>query len=174
MAAPKESQKNLIHGLTTEEVTQLSRRSIDAKLRAYCPYSRFRVGATLLLKEGHASLPAATTDLYISGVNVENAAYPVGICAERCALGTAVASGIRYGAFKALAVATNTEPGKPASPCGMCRQFIREFCEPDMPIFMHDKNGDYVVQTLEQLLPMSFGPDALPSPEHLVAMEKES
>lgn len=88
---------------------------------------------------------------YISGVNVENAAYPVGVCAERCALATAAALGMRYGAFKALAVATNTEPGSPASPCGMCRQFIREFCEPHMPVFMHDKNGDFVVMTVEQV-----------------------
>jgi cytidine deaminase len=82
---------------------------------------------------------------------VENAAYPVGTCAERVAMGTAVFAGHRYGAFKALAVATNTEPGSPASPCGMCRQFIREFCEPTMPIIMHDRHGNCVVMTLEQV-----------------------
>lgn len=87
----------------------------------------------------------------MNGANVENAAYPVGTCAERVALGTAVAAGHRFGDFKALAIATNTEPGSVASPCGMCRQFIREFCEPGMPVMLHDKEGNYVVQTLEQV-----------------------
>ena len=82
---------------------------------------------------------------------MENASYPVGTCGERVALATAVTAGYRYGDFKALAVATNTEPGNPASPCGMCRQFIREFCEPDMPIIMIDREGSYVVQTIGQV-----------------------
>jgi cytidine deaminase len=63
----------------------------------------------------------------IRGANVENAAYPVGTCAERTALGTAVVEGARRGDIRALAVATDISP--PASPCGMCRQYIREFCE---------------------------------------------
>lgn len=81
------------------------------------PYSKFRVGASLLLKSGQV----------IRGANVENAAYPVGTCAERTALGTAVVEGARRGDIRALAVATDISP--PASPCGMCRQYIREFCE---------------------------------------------
>lgn len=63
----------------------------------------------------------------VRGANVENAAYPVGTCAERTALGTAVVEGARRGDIRALAVATDISP--PASPCGMCRQYIREFCE---------------------------------------------
>jgi cytidine deaminase len=113
-------------------------------------YSHFKVGATLLVKENATTLSPGSTR-YISGANVENAAYPVGTCAERVAMGTAVFEGHRYGSFKALAVATNTEPGSPASPCGMCRQFIREFCEPNMPIIMHDRLGGQVVMTLEQV-----------------------
>lgn len=81
------------------------------------PYSKFRVGASLLLKSGQI----------VRGANVENAAYPVGTCAERTALGTAVVEGARRGDIRALAVATDISP--PASPCGMCRQYIREFCE---------------------------------------------
>ena len=81
------------------------------------PYSLFRVGASLLLTSGQI----------IRGANVENAAYPVGTCAERTALGTAVVEGARRGDIRALAVATDISP--PASPCGMCRQYIREFCE---------------------------------------------
>ncbi|KAG9662082.1 cytidine deaminase, partial [Aureobasidium melanogenum] len=140
----------LIHGLSTSEVQALSEACIEAKERAYCPYSKFRVGASLLLKSGQI----------VRGANVENAAYPVGTCAERTALGTAVVEGARRGDIRALAVATDISP--PASPCGMCRQYIREFCEPSMPILMYDKDGKSTVLTLEQLLPMSFGPESLP------------
>ena len=95
-------------GLTTGEFGELSRRAVAAKATAYCRYSQFRVGATLLGADGS----------FISGANVENASYPVGTCAERVALGTAVTSGVRD--FRAIAVATDISP--PASPCGMCRQ----------------------------------------------------
>lgn len=116
------------YSLTPEEITALATQSSAAKATAYCPYSRFHVGATLLTSEGQ----------YISGANVENASYPVGTCAERVALGKAVTDlgalaaggggfkewkggkdGVKRG-FKALAVATDISP--PASPCGMCRQ----------------------------------------------------
>ncbi|KAK8205268.1 hypothetical protein M8818_004980 [Zalaria obscura] len=145
----------LIHGLSTTEVQTLSAACIEAKERAYCPYSKFRVGAALLTTGGQV----------VQGANVENAAYPVGTCAERVAIGTAVVQGARRGDIRAIAVATDISP--PASPCGMCRQFIREFCEPSMPIMMYDKEGKYVVMTLEQLLPMSFGPDKLLSTDEL-------
>jgi cytidine deaminase len=99
------------------------------------PYSLFRVGCSILLEDGSI----------VQGANVENAAYPVGTCAERVAIGTAVvqarprtrrrelfsqltaSQGAKKGDFRAIAVATDIAP--PASPCGMCRQFIREFCE---------------------------------------------
>ena len=90
------------------EFNGLFDRSVAAKAKAYCPYSNFRVGATILTEEGE----------YIDGANVENAAYPVGTCAERVAFGKAVTDGHKN--FKALAVATDISP--PASPCGMCRQ----------------------------------------------------
>jgi cytidine deaminase len=99
------------------------------------PYSHFRVGCSILLANG----------TIVVGANVENASYPVGTCAERVALGTAVVQvgppepflcctailtdrqGAKKGDIRAIAVATDISP--PASPCGMCRQFIREFCE---------------------------------------------
>ncbi|KAK7415512.1 hypothetical protein QQX98_005866 [Neonectria punicea] len=154
-------------GVSEAEFGELRRRAAAAKATAYCPYSQFRVGATLLAGDGS----------FISGANVENAAYPVGTCAERVAFGAAVTSGFRD--FRAVAVSTDISP--PASPCGMCRQFIREFCSLDTPIIMFDKNEDYVVLRLKQvsfllcillagnsfdvkLLPMSFGPDQLPRP----------
>ncbi|MCJ1408951.1 hypothetical protein MMC19_003028 [Ptychographa xylographoides] len=129
------------------QIQELGQAAIKAKDRAHCPYSNFRVGAALLTPSGG----------YIIGVNVENASYPVGTCAERVAMGKAVSDGEKE--FKALAVATDISP--PASPCGMCRQFIREFCTLDMPIFMYDSKGAYVVKTLGELLPMSFGPEDL-------------
>ncbi|EXM11551.1 cytidine deaminase-like protein [Fusarium oxysporum II5] len=138
------------HGITPKEFSELRERAVAAKATAYCPYSQFRVGATVLSSEGELT----------SGANVENASYPVGTCAERVALGTAVTSGHR--GFRAIAVATDIAP--PASPCGMCRQFIREFCTLDTPVIMFDKNEDFVIAKLRQLLPMSFGPDQLPPP----------
>lgn len=96
------------YGITHEEFATLQTQSASAKSTAYCPYSNFRVGATVLTHEG----------AFINGANVENAAYPVGTCAERVALGKAVTEGHKK--FKAVAVATDISP--PASPCGMCRQ----------------------------------------------------
>ncbi|KAG5981772.1 hypothetical protein E4U55_002574 [Claviceps digitariae] len=156
-----------------------------AKQTAYCPYSNFRVGAALLLSGTDTD---TDTHTLITGANVENAAYPAGTCAERVALGKAVTwvgegegeedqvrdadekgenmrvrdrvrDRVRRGEISALGVATDVSP--PASPCGMCRQFIREFCKLSMPIYMFDKDGNYVVKTLEELLPMSFGPEDL-------------
>lgn len=96
------------YSLTAAEFTDLHTRSAAAKATAYCPYSRFRVGATILTEDGQ----------FIDGANVENASYPVGTCAERVAFGKAVTEGHRK--FKAVGVATDISP--PASPCGMCRQ----------------------------------------------------
>ncbi|KAE9979765.1 hypothetical protein EG328_000703 [Venturia inaequalis] len=160
-----DSQDGLVHGLTAIEIQKLGQRSAEAKERAYCPYSHFKVGCALL--------PKNTQSAIIIGANVENAAYPVGTCAERVALGTAVVQGLKYGDLKALAVATNSAPGSPASPCGMCRQFIREFCEPETPIVMYDREGGFLIKTLEELLPMSFGPTSLPSPDELDKIEED-
>ncbi|KAL1977708.1 hypothetical protein VTN31DRAFT_567 [Thermomyces dupontii] len=134
--------------LSPTELTTLTTHAIEAKSKAYCPYSKFRVGAALL----------TTSGTIITGANVENASYPVGTCAERVAFGTAIVAGHRD--FKALAVATDTKPPA-ASPCGMCRQFIREFTSADFPIYLIDTDGGYRVTTRGELLPDSFGPDNL-------------
>src|SRR5918992_4306178 len=88
---------------------ELYERALAAADAAYAPYSRFRVGAAVLLRDGRV----------VTGVNVENASYPLGMCAERCALARAVAEGARPGDVEALAVT--------ASPCGGCRQWLLEF-----------------------------------------------
>ncbi|KAF3056621.1 Cytidine deaminase [Daldinia childiae] len=138
------------YNLTKAEFSELHSRCVAAKSTAYCPYSQFRVGSAIISVDG----------VYFNGANVENASYPVGTCAERVAFGKAVTEGHRK--IKAVAVATDITP--PASPCGMCRQFIREFCDLTVPIIMFDKDDNFSVFRLEELLPLSFGPEALPPP----------
>lgn len=96
------------YSLTPTQFSTLHSRCAASKATAYCPYSNFRVGCSILTDDGQ----------YIDGANVENASYPVGTCAERVAFGKAITEGHRK--FKAVAVSTDISP--PASPCGMCRQ----------------------------------------------------
>ncbi len=117
-----------------------------ARERAYAPYSRFRVGAALLGRDGR---------IY-SGCNVENASYGLSQCAERNALARAVAEGCRR--FQAIALVS--QASGPISPCGACRQALSEF-EPDIEVVMAGPQGQVVVETLSRLLPFSFGPKDL-------------
>ncbi len=112
---------------------------------AYAPYSHFQVGCALLGEDGKV----------YTGCNVENSAFSPTICAERVAIGKAVSQGCRK--FTALAVCggKNGEITGRCTPCGVCRQVLSEFCQPDFPIYVTDGN---VVQTylLAQLLPAQF------------------
>lgn len=125
---------------------ELVARAAEFRSRAYAPYSGFAVGAALLGRSGR---------IY-GGVNVENAAYPVGICAERAAIAAAVTSGER--AFEALAVIADSPEA--CAPCGMCRQMLMEF--PMERIILANTAGDLRVLTPEELLPLAFGTAALP------------
>ena len=125
---------------------ELVARAAEFRSRAYAPYSGFAVGAALLGRSGR---------IY-GGVNVENAAYPVGICAERAAIAAAVTSGER--AFEALAVIADSP--EVCAPCGMCRQMLMEF--PMERIILANMAGDLRVLTPEELLPLAFGAAALP------------
>ncbi len=117
--------------------------AIEVSAKAYAPYSKITVGAALLTED----------DTAYTGVNIENASYGATNCAERTAVFKAVADGYRK--IKAIAITSNLK--KFIMPCGICRQVLVEFGSPTMEIILGDKD-DYVVYTLEQLLPMSFKP----------------
>ena len=118
------------------------------RAKAYAPYSRFSVGAAILADDGK---------IYV-GCNIENAAYPVGNCAEPSAIAAMIAGGAKR--IKRIYV---TGPGSaPVTPCGGCRQRIREFADQDVVVISHGIDGAPLVQTIAQLLPYSFGPEYLP------------
>lgn len=115
--------------------------------RAHAPYSRFQVGAAVLDEQGRIH----------AGCNVENAAYPQGWCAEASALAVMVAAGGQ----RVRAVAVVGVADDPVTPCGGCRQKLREFAASDCPIWVADMSTLRATFTLDELLPHSFGPDHL-------------
>ena len=122
----------------------------EAMEKAYAPYSNFNVGAAILGPSGQI----------FAGANVENAAYPQGQCAETSAIGAMIMGGDR--AIREIVVMG----GKPGdgllcTPCGGCRQRLREFAAPDTPIHVCGPEGLRRTFTLSELLPHSFGPDNL-------------
>jgi cytidine deaminase len=127
-------------------LTVLRERAFAAMERAYAPYSNFRVGAALLASDGSIS----------EGCNVENAAFPAGICAERGAVAAAVARGNR--SFETMLVAT--EADDPTPPCGLCRQVLEEF-SPHLLVVSVTRGGREARWTLDELLPKAFTPHSL-------------
>lgn len=133
----------------------LIREALAARLRSYSPYSNFMVGAALLAKDG---------TIY-HGCNIENAAYTPTNCAERTAFFKAVSQGTRD--FEAIAIVGAPRDADPkdsdyAWPCGVCRQVMREFCDPALfRVIIAKSEDDYVADTLEAFLPRSFGPENL-------------
>ncbi len=120
----------------TDADRELLERADAVAKRAYAPYSKFLVGAAVRTRDGRV----------FEGVNVENAAYPLGICAEKAALAKAVSEGVRPGDVEALAVT--------ASPCGGCRQWFHEFGIER--VVYRRANGDLAVTTPAELLPDTF------------------
>ncbi|HOT99641.1 MAG TPA: cytidine deaminase [Anaerolineaceae bacterium] len=113
---------------------------------SYSPYSNYPVGAAVLAEDG----------LVYGGTNIENSAYPSGLCAERVAITKAISEGNR----KILAVAVVTRNG--GAPCGACRQVMREFASLEMPVILTSIDDGFEEEfTLGDLLPRSFGPDDL-------------
>ena len=119
--------------------------AVAAQKSAYAPYSQYAVGAALLTVEGKI----------FTGANIENAVYPLTLCAERVAIFKAVSEG--YKQFKAISVVTRNG----GSPCGSCRQVMREFSQ-DLDVIIANEKGDILHETtLDALLPLSFGPEDL-------------
>ena len=127
--------------VTAKELVQAA---LNARQRAYAPYSHYWVGAAVLTSDGAV----------VVGCNVENASYPATICAERVALTAAVAQGHRE--FTAIAVATLNG----GTPCGICRQVMAEL-GPAMTVYISDAAGNFQTTTVEALLPGAFRGDSL-------------
>ena len=138
--------------MTDKELVSLA---LKAREMSYSPYSNFAVGAALLTKSGKVYL----------GCNIENAGYTPTNCAERTAFFKAVSEGEREFSAIAIVGGKGTDESALADyayPCGICRQVMREFCDPDdFNIILYKNSGEYLVQTLEQMLPHSFGPENL-------------
>jgi len=141
--------------VTEDQKQQLLLAACQVRERAYAPYSNYPVGAAILTAEGQI----------FTGVNVENAVYGLGICAEQSAVFSAVAAGVQ----RIVAVAVCTENA--GSPCGGCRQVLSEFGG-DMLVLMSDTQGNVRETNLLILFPDQFGPEHLPKtdasgPKHL-------
>jgi cytidine deaminase len=145
------SKEEHMNPITAAQTRALLVAARSARLMAYAPYSNYQVGAAVLDDQGRIH----------PGCNVENAAYPEGLCAEAAALAAMVLAG----STRAKAVVVVGNGGKNSSawttPCGGCRQKIREFGAPDMPVLTANATDTGPSYTLDQLLPESFGPDHL-------------
>ena len=133
--------------LTPRQVDRLLAAAREAQLRAHAPYSRFRVGAAVIDETGRIH----------AGCNVENAAYPLGMCAEALAIATMV----REGGRSVAGMLVVGEGERLVTPCGGCRQRLREFAADATPVFVADLERVRAQFTLGELLPRSFGPENL-------------
>lgn len=135
-----------------EQIYKLIETAIAQLAYSYVPYSGFRVGAALLAQDGTV----------YTGCNIENAAYTPTNCAERTAFFKAVSEGVRK--FRAICVVGGPD-GKLeayAPPCGVCRQVMMEFCDPEeFEIILATGKEDYKIYKLKELMPMGFGPENL-------------
>jgi len=133
--------------------SELISHALNARKQSYSPYSHFQVGAALLSKNGK---------LY-TGCNIENAAYTPSNCAERTAFFKAVSEGVRE--FSSIAIVGGPQGADSlqlCAPCGVCRQVMMEFCDPkSFEVILAKDPEHYEVFTLEQILPMGFGPEDL-------------
>ena len=123
---------------------KLLEAATNARENAYVPYSHFKVGAALLLKDGRI----------ITGCNVENASYGLCNCAERTALFKAYSDGITKDDIVAMSISGDTDG--PISPCGACRQVMSELLYKDTKVYLTNLKGDVKEMTVEELLPYSF------------------
>ncbi|MBD5451429.1 MAG: cytidine deaminase [Lachnospiraceae bacterium] len=134
------------------ENKELIRLALEAREKAYVPYSKYMVGAALLTKDGAV----------YQGCNIENAAYTPTNCAERTAFFKAVSEGERKFAAIAVVGGYAGAPTDYAYPCGVCRQVMMEFCDPkEFHVITAISEDEYIDKTLEEMLPHGFGPKNL-------------
>jgi cytidine deaminase len=131
--------------LSEAAVDRLVAAAESVRGRAHAPYSNFKVGSAILDSDGAVH----------TGCNVENASYGLSVCAERHAIGAAVAAGSSE--LIAVAVVADTTP--PTTPCGACRQVLAEFG--DLPVILANLNGERTLTSVARLLPEAFGPEVL-------------
>lgn len=136
----------MVSNLTKQEIENLINAARQAREKAYAPYSNFAVGAALLDDEG---------EIY-TGCNVENVSYGLTNCAERTAIFKSVSEGKTK--FKAIAIYADTETY--CTPCGACRQVIAEFGQ-DIVVIQANRHGEYIIKTINELLPGGFTPEML-------------
>ena len=137
--------------MNSDDSNSLLDAACQAQLRAYAPYSKFKVGAAIRARSGN---------IY-AGCNVENAAFPVGTCAETAAVAAMILAGDQQ-----IAEVVVVGEGRAAlAPCGACRQVLSEFSDADTRVHIADRTGFHAVLTLNELLPHSFGRTDLPAPE---------
>ena len=127
------------------EIIELAKK---ARELSYSPYSNFKVGAVVITK-----------DNYFLGSNIENASYPLCMCAERNAIYNAYMHGMKKDDFLALAIVADSD--EVCSPCGACRQVINELFPKKAPIYLANLKGDVVETNIEELLPRAFDGDSL-------------
>lgn len=128
---------------------ELTEKAIEARNLSYSPYSNFAVGAALLCKD----------EKVFAGANIENASYPLCMCAERNALYNALMNGYKKSDFVALAIVADTE--EVCSPCGACRQVISELFPRDGKIYLSNMKGDMKETNIDELLPFAFSGEDL-------------
>ena len=132
--------------LSDSQIAELQQRAIAAAQHSYSPYSRFRVGAALLLE--------APEDTVVTGCNVENASYRLTTCAEQAAIAAAVSQYGPHIRIRAIAIANLNHAA--SEPCGACRQTIAEFSNPATRIYYPNADGTMVEVTMADLLPAAF------------------
>ncbi len=168
------------HGLSQVVIDTLIREAETARGNSYAPYSNYLVGAALLTAdEGHdgtGRAAAGTNGEVVRGCNIENSSFGGTNCAERSALFAAISNG--HHAFRAICIVAGPDneelyPRGGAyrgdldkldypTPCGICRQVLREFTDPKtFPVILAKNKEDYKIFSLEELLPLSFGPESL-------------
>ena len=129
-----------------DRIQAAHKAALAARAHSYSPYSRFPVGAALVLESGEI----------VAGCNVENASFGATICAERNAFLAAVA---KHGRIKPQSMVIITDPE--AVPCGLCLQVMAEFCGPEFPVYLGTPASPGPAVKLKDLLPRPFGPDSL-------------